>query len=329
MAELTEAEFRQQALEKFSKAIKGKNLMDDDCMTEFFTNNIPCVQLTLRIIMDKDDLIVKSSKVQHFMRGFQETDSKDKQDAAEKKKLRAVRLDVYAVDSQGRQYDIEIQNDNSKASPQRARYNNAMLDIHALTTNEPHELLKDRESVVIFITKNDFFHEGLPIYRVERIVMETGKPFNDGTHIIYVNASIQDSSTALGRLMHDFHCERANEMFYREFFDKKGKEGANAVGVIDTIIEESEARGEAKGRAEGKAEGKAEGIAEGKAEGIAEGKAEGRTEGRVEGKAEGILEASKNIALKLIRAGVMTLDEVAEYCTLPLEYVRALHASIK
>ena len=37
-------------------------LMDDAYMRLFFKDNIPCVQLVLRIIMNKDDLIVKSAK---------------------------------------------------------------------------------------------------------------------------------------------------------------------------------------------------------------------------------------------------------------------------
>lgn len=45
--------------------------------------------------------------------------------------------------------------------------------------------------------------EGLPIYHVDRTVIETGKLFGDEAHIIYVNSQIHDES-ALGKLMYDF-----------------------------------------------------------------------------------------------------------------------------
>ena len=35
------------------------------------------------------------------------------------------------------------------------------------------------------------------------MIIETGEPFDDEEHIIFVNSEIQDD-TALGKLMHDF-----------------------------------------------------------------------------------------------------------------------------
>ena len=40
---------------------------------------------------------------------------------------------------------------------------------------------------------------------------EINKAFQDEVHIIYVNSRKQDD-TELGRLMHDLHCKRADEM---------------------------------------------------------------------------------------------------------------------
>ena len=39
---------------------------------------------------------------------------------------------------------------------------------------------------MIFITENDVLKSGLPIYHIDRIVQETGEPFGDEAHIIYV-----------------------------------------------------------------------------------------------------------------------------------------------
>ena len=46
------------------------------------------------------------------------------------------------------------------------------------------------ETYVIFITENDVLGANLPIYHVDRIIRETGKMFNDESHIIYVNKLI-------------------------------------------------------------------------------------------------------------------------------------------
>jgi len=64
---------------------------------------------------------------------------------------------------------------------------------------------------VIFITRDDTLGYGLPIYHIDRQIKEIDKTFQDEAHIIYVNSRKQDD-TELGRLMHDLHCKKADEM---------------------------------------------------------------------------------------------------------------------
>ena len=40
---------------------------------------------------------------------------------------------------------------------------------------------------IIFFYEHDKFGQGLPMYHVDRMVLETEKTFEDGSHIIYVN----------------------------------------------------------------------------------------------------------------------------------------------
>ena len=91
----------------------------------------------------------------------------------------------------------------------RQRYHSGLLDMNTLNPGQNFEELTD--SYVIFITKDDVRGNGLPIYHADRVIEETGGMFGDGSHIIYVNSSIQDEDTALGRLMHDLHCKNAND----------------------------------------------------------------------------------------------------------------------
>jgi hypothetical protein len=91
-----------------------------------------------------------------------------------------------------------------------------MVDVNMLKKGKKYEELRD--SYVIFITKNDYFEEGQPIYWVERTFRKTGKMFNDGSHIIYVNGSYKGND-AIGKLVHDFRCSNADDMYYSQLAD--------------------------------------------------------------------------------------------------------------
>ncbi|MBE6000823.1 MAG: hypothetical protein E7239_05450 [Sarcina sp.] len=45
---------------------------------------------------------------------------------------------------------------------------------------------------------------------------EISEYFNDGPHIIYVNGAYKNDEDPVGRLMHDFRCTSAVDMFYDE-----------------------------------------------------------------------------------------------------------------
>ena len=227
-------------VEKIFKDLQNVSLMDDLYMTLFFQDDIPVTQLLLRVIMNKDDLIVKSVDTQYKIEGADRT--------------RIAKFDVYAVDSKDTRYDIEFQKENSGASPYRARFNIALIDSNALKPGENHKLLENRKSVVIFITQKDYFKKNKPLYKFERVDSETGINFNDGTTIIYVNGSYKGIDTAIGRLIHDIICMNESEMFYKDFADRthvvKLKRGEGKMSLLDDLFNE--------GKAEGKTEGKAE-----------------------------------------------------------------------
>ena len=75
------------------------------------------------------------------------------------------------------------------ALPKRARYHCGLMDMNTLDMGADFEALP--ESYVIFITAGDPFGEHLPIYHIDRIIEETGNPFQDQSHIIYVNSDIR------------------------------------------------------------------------------------------------------------------------------------------
>ena len=115
------------------------------------------------------------------------------------------------MDEQNKAYNIEIQRNDRGAEVRRARYNSGLMDANITEPGDRYDQL--HETYVIFITENDILKADLPIYHIERTIQETGMPFGDGSHIIYVNSQIKDE-TALGKLMHDFFCTNSKDMNY-------------------------------------------------------------------------------------------------------------------
>ena len=173
---------------------------------------------------------------------------------------RSIRIDVLARDEDGTLYDIEIQRSDAGAEPRRARFHSALLDTKALGPGEGFGDLHD--AYVIFITERDPLGGGLPLYHIERRVEGMDRPFGDGSHIYYVNGSMQDPTTPLGALMHDFSCADPAEMLHAPLAErtrwlKESEEGRTKMGgMIEELMMEGEARGIKKGEARGRKEGR-------------------------------------------------------------------------
>jgi len=122
---------------------------------------------------------------------------------------------------------VEVQRSDKGSGRKRARYNSSMMDANLLKKGEDFDRLP--ETWVIFITENDVMGKGLPLYPIERCFLGTGERFEDGSHILYVNGAYR-GDTPIGKLMHDFSCTNAGDMYYgtlaaRVRFFKECKEG--------------------------------------------------------------------------------------------------------
>ena len=124
------------------------------------------------------------------------------------------------------------------ADKKRARYHSSILDAHLLQLGDDFSKLP--ETFVIFITEKDVIGDGLPLYTIDRQITNTGKPFDDGEHNIYVNGADKDASTALGKLMHDFFCTDPDDMHYKELADKVRyfKEDEKGVAAMCKVMED-------------------------------------------------------------------------------------------
>ena len=164
----TTEQLHQQDLER----LKSLKYMDDDFMTVCLADNYEGVELILRIVLGRDDIIIKSVHTQELLKNLQG---------------RSAILDVHAIDSARKEFDVEIQRSDAGAGAKRARHNSSLLDAHLLKPGDDTEDIP--ESYVIFITENDVMGKNQAIYHIQRYVetSEGKELFGDGSHIMYVN----------------------------------------------------------------------------------------------------------------------------------------------
>ena len=248
----------QQDLER----LKSLRYMDDDFMTVCLADNFEGVELILQIILGQEDIKIKSVRTQETLKNLQG---------------RSAILDVHAIDSTKKEFDVEIQRSDAGAGAKRARHNSSLLDAHILKSGDDTEDIPD--SYVIFITENDVMKGNQPIYPVERYITigENKVLFGDGSHILYVNGEYRGNDE-IGKLMHDFSCTNPDDMNYEALAKKARyfKQDEKGVAVMCKIMEDM--RNEAAREAAQKAE----------------------------------LKSAKETAERLIKKGKMTLEEIAE-----------------
>ncbi len=262
----TTEQTHQQDLER----LKSLRYMDDDFMTVCLADNFEGVELILRIVLGQKDITVKSVRTQEQMKNLQG---------------RSAILDVHAVDSTKKEFDVEIQRKDAGAGAKRARHNSSLLDAHILKPGDDTEDIPD--SYVIFITENDVMQGDQPIYPVERYVTIGKKKvlFGDGSHIIYVNGKYRGNDE-IGKLMHDFSCTNPDDMNYEALAKKARyfKQDEKGVATMCKIMEDM--RNEAAQQAE--------------------------------------QNKAKKMAIRMIKAGKMSLEDIADYTELSLDTIKEL-----
>ena len=240
--------------------------MDDDFMTVCLEDNFEGVELILRIVLQRSDIKVTSIRTQELLKNL---------------KGRSAVLDVRAVDSTTKEYNIEIQRADKGAGAKRARHNSSLLDAHILKSGEETEDIPD--SYVIFITENDVMGKNQAVYHIQRYV-ETNEGmelFGDGSHIVYVNGKYRGEDE-IGKLMHDFSCTNPSDMNYEALAKRARyfKQDEKGVAAMCKIMEDM--RNEAE------------------------------------------LNKAKKMAIRMIKAKKMPLEDIADYTELSLDTIKEL-----
>ena len=124
-------------------------------------------------------------------------------------------------------------------------------------------------------------------YIKRTFLIGTGERFEDGSHILYVNGAYR-GDTPIGKLMHDFSCTNAADMYYTTLADRVRffKESKEGILIMCKVMEDM----------------------------------------RKESLQEGIKEGAINTAKRMLTDGILTLEKIAEYAGLPLDEVKKLKA---
>ena len=95
------------------------------------------------------------------------------------------------------------------------------------------------DTYTIFIIEKDFYGQSEAVYPIERINLATGKSFEDGEHILYVNGEYRGESD-IGKLMHDFDCTKADDMNFELMANRTRylKENPKGVSEMCKIMED-------------------------------------------------------------------------------------------
>ena len=177
---------------------------------------------------------------------------------------RSIRLDIKAVDRENERFNLEIQRAEEGSGSKRAR-----------------------------------------LYHIERTIEEKEHVlFDDGLHILYVNGEYRNVDTPVGRLMHDFHCTKSEDMYSKVLADevKYLKETEGGRGRMCRILEEM-----------------CEEVEKETAERV-----EKETTERVE--KETAARVAKETARSLLALGKLSYEDISQGTGLPLEVVEELAA---
>lgn len=126
-------------------------------------------------------------------------------------------LDVIAVDQAGVFFHIEIQLASSDDHILRVRFYSAMVDSELLEKGTKYNDLPS--TYIFYISLNDFMGLKQPIAQVKNTIGDANKVYDDGKHIHYVNAGVDDESE-VARLMDFFKSADPNDLSHGELSNR-------------------------------------------------------------------------------------------------------------
>lgn len=227
-----------EARERRIAEARSLTLFSDTFMSVALKDPAAC-QHVLRILTGIRDLTVKEIRIQYRISKITSHDAI---------------LDILAEDSKGRMYNIEIQRKDTVDHARRTRFYSSMIDGESLAKGKTYSEMPD--VYIIYISETDLWKSGKTVYPVQKSFAGTKIPYEDGVHILYVNAAIDDGSDT-AKLMKHFKTSDPADMSQGDLSKRvhflKQEEGGYQ--IMCDISEKWFLEGKEDGKKEGREEG--------------------------------------------------------------------------
>ncbi len=162
--------------ERRLKDLEQLTLLNDVFMSVVLSDRNAC-QHVIRILMDDPGIELVSVRTQYVI---------------SKVISHGARLDVLAEDKKGVICHLEIEGADVADHARRTRFYGSVTDGEFLRKGRDYNELPER--YIFYISRKDIWKNGYTVYEEEKRFRQTGKKHNDGSHLIYVNAGIDDGS---------------------------------------------------------------------------------------------------------------------------------------
>lgn len=220
------------------KELKELNLTSDLLSSVVF-EDIAAIQDVLRILTGICDLKVLRVEPQKSFRNLYGRSSV---------------LDVWAEDSWGSQYNMEIQIAENEDHLKRSRFIQSRIDSRSLGSGIGYDELPDL--YLIFITQKDFLNIRTGITRIVRMIKGTDRQAENGVHEVYANLEYPAEDEEITRLL-QFIWDTNNPEISRDGFQNLSErveylknETGGARGMCE-LMEREWNNGREEGRKEG------------------------------------------------------------------------------
>ena len=144
---------------------------------------------------------------------------------------------------------MEIQRSETIDHARRTRFYGSMIDSEYLAKGKDYDELP--EVHILYISETDLWKAGKTTYEVEKYFKGTNVKYDDGIHVVYVNAEVDDG-TAVAQLMQYFKTANPQDMSQGSLSERvhflKCEEGGYEImcEMSEKWLEEGRAEGEKK-----------------------------------------------------------------------------------
>ena len=228
---------RLRARDRLMEKVKEFTLLSDVFLSVALRDEAAC-QHVLRLLTGKKELKVKAVRSQYRISKIISHDAI---------------LDILAEDEKKRLYNLEIQRRDTVDHSRRTRFYGAMIDSESLEKGKEYEELA--EVYIFYISETDIWEAGRTVYPVKKYLGVEGAVYDDGQHVIYVNAEVDDGSETAA-LMRYFKTADPEDKSQGALSDRvrflKCEEGGREImcEVTEKIYAEGREEGMALGRTE-------------------------------------------------------------------------------